>query len=146
MKRFPFVASLAALAGFSSLAGFSASAWAQDRPVDLSEVEVRGVNTVILRVKVSGDMGPGTVVLGDVAGINCGPAQYLYTPHENRQCWVWVQRHRPVTLSARGMKGAFGSDWSIAWSGCKVIDGGARCVIAPDEDVEVGAVFSGTPE
>lgn len=140
MKRFLLVAAVAALASLSAVAR------AQDRPVDLSEVEVRGVNTVILRVKVSGDLGPSTVVLGDVAGINCGPDKYLYTPHENRQCWVWVHRHDPVTLSARGMKGAFGADWKVAWSGCKVIDGGARCIIAPDEDSEVSAVFSGTPE
>ncbi|MBI1406611.1 MAG: hypothetical protein GC145_10850 [Caulobacter sp.] len=140
MKRISLVVGVAALAGFSGLAR------AQDRPVDLSEVEVRGINTVILRIKVSGDLGPASVVLGDVAGINCGAPQYLYTPHENRQCWVWVQRHSPVTLSIRGMKGAFGTDWKVAWNGCKVIDGGARCVIAPDEDSEVSAVFSGTPE
>lgn len=115
-------------------------------PVDLSAVEVRAINNVIVRVNASGDMGPSTVVWGDVAGINCGPDQYKYTPHQNRQCWVWVRRNSPVKLTIKGMKGSFGADWKVAWGGCQVVDNGAACTLKPGEDAEVSAVITGTPE
>lgn len=137
-----FVSCLLAAAAASATPAF-----AQNRDtVDLSAVEVRAINNVILRVNASGDMGPSTVVLGDVAGINCGPDQYKYTPHENRQCWVWVRRNSPVTLSVKGMKGRFGADWTVAWNGCQPTDGGAGCTIKSGEDVEVSAIIAGTPE
>lgn len=113
---------------------------------EVSEVVIRADDTVILRVNVSGDMGPKTVVRSDdVVGINCGPDAYKWTPHENRQCWVWVRKSKTVLLSAQGMKGRFGQDWSVAWSGCEVLDGGAACRIVPTDETTVGAVFRGQP-
>lgn len=113
---------------------------------EVSEVLIRGDNTVILRVNVSGNLGPRSVVVSDdVVGINCGPDAYKYTPHENRQCWVWVRKSKTVLLSAKGMKGQFGKDWSVAWSGCEVLDGGKACRIVPENETIVGAVFTGKP-
>ena len=113
---------------------------------EVSEVLIRADNTVILRVNVSGDMGPKSVVVSDdVVGINCGPDAYKWTPHENRQCWVWVRRSKTVLLSARGMKGQQGKDWSVAWTGCEVLDGGRTCRIVPENETTVGAVFNGQP-
>ncbi len=114
---------------------------------ELSGVEVVADNTVVLRVAVSGDLGPKSVVVSDgVAGINCGPDAYKYTPHENRQCWVWVRRSEPVMLTAKGMIGAFGADWSVAWSGCQVLSDGAACRIDPRDETNVSAVFKGRPQ
>jgi hypothetical protein len=114
---------------------------------EVSELQIVGDNTVILRVNVSGDLGPTSVVFSDdVVGINCGPEIYKYTPHENRQCWVWVRKSKTVLLGARGMKGQFGKDWSVAWTGCEVIDGGKGCRIVPNVETNVGAVFTGQPE
>ncbi|WGM38393.1 hypothetical protein [Caulobacter sp. NIBR1757] len=113
---------------------------------EVSEVLIRGDNTVILRINVSGDLGPRSVVVSDdVVGINCGPDAYKYTPHENRQCWVWVRKSKTALLSAKGMKGQFGKDWSVAWTGCEVLDGGRACRIVPENETIVGAVFTGEP-
>lgn len=113
---------------------------------EVSEVLIRADNTVILRVNVSGDLGPKSVVVSDdVVGINCGPDEYKWTPHENRQCWVWVRKSKTVLLSARGMRGRQGKDWSVAWSGCEVLDGGKACRIVPENETTVGAVFTGQP-
>lgn len=113
---------------------------------EVSELQIRADNSVVLRVNVSGDMGPKTVVVSDdVVGINCGPEAYKWTPHENRQCWVWVRKSKTVLLSPRGMKGQFGKDWSVAWTGCEVLDGGRACRIVPENETTVGAVFTGEP-
>lgn len=103
-------------------------------------------NTVRLDVVISGDTGPRTVIVSDRPGINCGPDQYKYTQGENRQCWVWVRRSRPVLLSAKGMKGQFGQDWNIDWTGCDVQDGGARCRVLSEEDNTVTAHLRGVPQ
>jgi hypothetical protein len=128
-------------------AGICLAAQQPDKGVELSSVEVIADNTVILRVAVSGDMGPKTVVVSDgVVGINCGPDAYKYTQHENRQCWVWVRRSKPVMLSTRGMNGAYGQDWSVAWTGCEVMNGGAACRINPRDETNVSATFKGQPQ
>ena len=129
----------------SALAVLGASAAVAAPVTDVSEVEIRNDNSVILRVEISGDLGPRTVVWGDVAGINCGAETYQYTEHENRQCWVWVRRGQPIKLTAKGMRGAYG-DWTVKWQGCEVVDGGAGCLIAPPEkETRVTAHFTGAP-
>lgn len=137
LKRFAATAALlAALVASPALA-----------ETEVSELQIVGDNTVILRVNVSGDLGERTVVFSDdVVGINCGPDVYKYTPHENRQCWVWVRKSKTVLLGAKGMKGEFGKDWSVTWTGCEVIDGGKACRIVPKIETTVGAVFIGQPE
>jgi hypothetical protein len=136
VKRVLFGLGLAALIAGPALA-----------QTDVSGVEIRADNSVILRVAVSGDMGPKTVVVSDgVVGVNCGPDAYKYTEHENRQCWVWVRRSRPVVLSTKGMKGAQGRDWSVAWTGCEVLDDGAACRINPEKETNVSAMFKGVPQ
>ena len=52
---------------------------------------------------------------------------------------------KTVLLGVRGMKGQFGKDWSVAWSGCEVLDGGKACRIVPENETTVGAVFTGQP-
>jgi hypothetical protein len=136
VKRIAAAALLAALISGPALA-----------QTQVSEVQIRADNTVILRVNVSGAMGPKTVVISDdVVGINCGPDAYKWTEHENRQCWVWVRRSKTVLLGAKGMKGQFGKDWSVVWSGCEVVDGGKACRIVPEDETTVGAVFTGQPQ
>ncbi len=136
MKRTILGAGLAALIAGPALA-----------ETEVSGIVVRADNTVILRVAVSGDMGPKTVVVGeDVVGINCGADAYRYTEHENRQCWVWLGRGKPVVLGVRGMQGAHGRDWSVAWTGCEVVQDGAGCRINPGNETIVRAHFSGTPQ
>ncbi|MDB5469385.1 MAG: hypothetical protein JWR84_945 [Caulobacter sp.] len=142
MGGFPTVKRI--LAGATVAAVLACPALAQ---TEVSEVQIRADNTVILRVNVSGDMGPKTVVVSDdVVGINCGPDAYKWTEHENRQCWVWVRKSKTVLLGAKGMKGQFGKDWSVAWSGCEVLDGGKACRIVPENETTVGAVFQGQPQ
>lgn len=135
------------VAALSALAVAVAASGALAAPVtDVSEVEIRNDNTVILRIEVSGDLGPKTVVWGDVAGVNCGADAYKYTVGENRQCWVWVRRGHPIRLTAKGMRGAYG-DWTVKWQGCEVVDGGAGCLIAPPEkETHVTAHFTGAPQ
>ena len=132
-------------AGLSALAVLAANPAMAVPATDVSEVEIRADNSVILRIDVSGDLGPKTVVWGDVAGINCGAESYKYTPGENRQCWVWVRRGHPIKLTAKGMRGRYG-DWTVRWEGCEVVDGGAGCLIAPPEkETHVTAHFAGAP-
>ncbi|HYE45870.1 MAG TPA: hypothetical protein VEA44_08865 [Caulobacter sp.] len=142
MKPIPFV--VAAIAVFSAGAALASQ---YDIPAtEVSPVEVVNDNTVILRIEVSGDMGPRTVVKGDVPGINCGPDRYKYTEGENRQCWVWVRRGKPINLAALGMKGEYGAGWTVEWEGCEVREGGAACYVAPpDKETHVRARFSGAP-
>lgn len=124
-----------------------AAAQLNGNATEVSPVEIVNDNTVILRIDVSGDMGPRTVVKGDVPGINCGPDRYKYTEGENRQCWVWVRRGKPINLSALGMQGAYGAGWTVKWDGCEVREGGAGCYIAPpDKETHVRVQFSGTPQ
>ena len=114
---------------------------------EVSEVQIWADNTVFLRIDVSGDAGPKTVVVStDVVGLNCGPDAYKWTPHENRQCWAWVQKNKTVRLGARGMNGAFGKDWSVTWTGCEVLDDGKACRIVLRDEATVGAVFKGQPQ
>ena len=126
----------------------SALAAQYDIPVtEVSPVEITADNSVILRIDVSGDMGPRTVVKGDVPGINCGAERYKYTEGENRQCWVWVRRGKPINLSVLGMQGQYGAGWTVKWDGCDVREGGAGCYIAPPEkETRVRVQFSGTPQ
>ncbi|MDO9336343.1 MAG: hypothetical protein EON95_06645 [Caulobacteraceae bacterium] len=133
-------------AGLSVLAILGASPAPAAAQTEVSEVEIVNDNSVILRVEVTGALGPKTVVMGDVPGLNCGAEVYKYTDHEVRQCWVWVRRGFPIKLTAKGMRGPYG-EWTVKWQGCEVADGGAACRIAPPEkETQVAAHFTGTPE
>ncbi len=131
----------------SALAALLLATPALGAETTVSEISIPAPdNTVRLDVVVSGDTGPRSVVVSDRVGINCGPDRYRYAQGENRQCWIWVRRSRPVMLSAKGMRGQFGKDWTVAWTGCEVIDNGARCRVVSDQDSTVTASLGGTPQ
>jgi len=135
--------SLAAVLG-GILVLCAAPALAQDRPVDVSSVEVTADVNVRLSVVLGGDVAPDVVVVSAPLGLTCGGAAFQYTPKENRQCWLWVRRNRPVLLSAQGT-GRYGIDWKVRWVGCEPIDNGPVCRVTPGEEVEVAAIITRSP-
>lgn len=138
MSRLTLVAVVLSLSAAPALA----------QPVtDLSELEIRALDTVKVTVEVSGDLGPRTVVVSDVPGINCGAFAYRYSQGENRQCWLWASRGHPLTLTARGMKGRAGMDWRVQWQGCEPSPDGSQCSVTPrKQGAQISAVFSGSPQ
>lgn len=131
----------AALLGASFL--FAGPALAQDRPVDVSSVEVTADTSVRLSVVVAGDVEARTTIVSAPLGLTCGGADFQYTPKENRQCWLWVRRNRPVLLAAQG-QGRYGVDWTVRWVGCEPIENGSVCRVSPTGETEVAAIVSRT--
>lgn len=133
-------------AGLLGLAVAGAASVGAAAPVTIvDEVVVVNDNNVILRVEVSGDLGPRTVVVGDAPGLNCGGRAFRFNVGEMRQCWAWVPRRTRIRLTAKGMRGAYG-DWTVRWQGCEVVEGGAACLISPrSKETLVAAHFTGAP-
>lgn len=119
----------------------AAPAVAADPVTEVSGVDVVADLNVRLLVDVSGDMQPDTVVVSDLVGVNCGADAYKYTPHEVRQCWVWVRRRKPVVLTARA-SGEYGRDWNVRWSGCQVSGDGRSCTTAITSETQIAANFT----
>lgn len=113
-----------------------------------AETEIEGVTVIAtadvrLTVAIGGQIGPDQVVTSAPVGLRCGGAEYQYITRENRQCWLRVRRNSPVLLTAQG-RGAFGRDWTVTWSGCQPVAGGAACELRPGDEAVVAAVFSQT--
>lgn len=124
----------------------SGTAFAQSGAATTRATEVDGVTIVAnadvrLTMAVGGDMAPDVVVTSAPIGLNCGAAMFQYTPKENRQCWLWVRRNRPVVLTAQSL-GRYGVDWKVEWVGCEPLANGAACQVSPRNEMEVAAVFS----
>lgn len=110
-------------------------------PTDVDGVTVVATADVRLTMAVGGDMAADVVVTSAPIGLNCGAAMFQYTPKENRQCWLWVRRNRPVVLTAQSL-GRYGVDWTVQWVGCEPLGNGAACRVSPGAELEVAAIFS----
>lgn len=117
------------------------SAAASTRATEVDGVTIVATAEVRLTVAVGGDMAPDVVVTSAPIGLNCGAALFQYTPKENRQCWLWVRRNRPVVLTAQSL-GRYGVDWGVQWVGCEPLANGAACRVSPKEELEVAAIFT----
>lgn len=140
--RLPIAAFMALALVLSGAPGLAAAPVAPD-VTQVDSITVTAGADVRLTVAVAGDVGPDVVVTSAPIGLNCGGALFQYTPRENRQCWLWVRRNRPVVLAAQGL-GRFGVDWSVQWVGCEPLANGAACQATPAAETEVTAIFSRT--
>lgn len=131
---------IAASAGAALLLSAGAAFAAQAGP-EVDSVTVFAPNEVRLTVAIGGELAPGQVVTSAPIGMRCGGAEYQFTTRENRQCWLWVRRNQQVMLTAQG-HGAYGTDWTVAWSGCEPVAGGPACKLTLGGETVVAAVFS----
>lgn len=114
---------------------------AQGATPEVDSLTIYAPTDVRLTLAVGGQMTRDQVVTSAPVGLHCGGDEYKYETAQSHQCWLWVRRNQPVVLTAQA-HGAYGADWTVAWSGCEPVAGGPACIVTPSKEAVVAAVFT----